>query len=127
MSIPPIVDVVGWVEAVIFILASAATVIYVAVYILIAVKRAGTFPHRLGLLAALVGFLFGWAFLIFIGFVVAIMAVVSDVPASPSSPEHWRQLTVMGCAALVMAGLGVIAVWATRRLVVSGQKQSGTI
>jgi hypothetical protein len=124
MSLPPIVDVVGWIEATIFILASAGTVIYVAVCILIAVKRAGTVSRRLGLLAALVGFLCGWAFLVFVGFVVTIMAVVSDVQAAPSNPEHWRQLTVMGCSALVMLGLGVIVVWATRRVVVSGQKRS---
>ena len=124
MSIPSIVDVLGWVEAAIFTLAAAATVIYVVVYILIAVKRAGALSRRLSLLAALAVFLFGWSILVFIGLVVTLMAVTSDVQAAPSKPEHWRQLTVMGCSALVMVGFGVSVVWATRRVVASGQQQS---
>jgi hypothetical protein len=124
MSLSSILDVVGWVEVATFILASAASVIYVAVYILIAVKRAGALPRRLSLLTALGVFLFGWAILVFIGLVVTLMAVTLDVQAAPGNPEHWRQLTVMGCSALVMVGFGISVVWATRRVVVSGQQRS---
>lgn len=125
MSMTPMAEVAVWVETAIFLLASAATGIYVAVSILIAIKRAEAVPRRLGLLAALAVFLIGWAFLGFVGFVVTLMAATLDVQAAPSNPEHWRQLTVMGCSAFVMIGLGVIIAWATRRLVASGQKRSG--
>lgn len=125
MSTTPIAEVAVWVETAIFLLASAATGIYVAVCMLIAIKRAGTLPRRLGLLAALAVFLFGWAILGFVGFGVTLMAATLDVQAAPSNPKHWRQLTVMGCSAFAVIGLGVPIVWAIRHLVVSGQKRSG--
>ena len=125
MSIPPILEVVILVEAAIFLLASAATAIYVVVCFLIAVKRAESLPQRLRLLAKLAVFLFLWAILFLVGCLVTLMAATFDVQVAPSNPEHWRQLTVMGCSALVMVGLGVIAMWATRRVVASGQKRPG--
>lgn len=125
MSTPPILEVVVWVEAAIFLLASAATVIYIAVCFLIAVKRAGTLPRRLRLLAKLAKFLFVWAIIVLVGFGVALMAATLDVQAAPSNPEHWRQITVMGSSALVIVGLSVVVMRATRRVVESGLKRSG--
>jgi hypothetical protein len=44
------------------------------------------------------------------------MAVVSDVQASPRGDEVWRHLTVLGVAAVVAVAAGLCAVWATRRI-----------
>ena len=116
MSTTSLLEALGWVEAAVFALAAVATAVYVIVRALVTAVRCGSVWRGLGLVGAAFAFLLGWAALVFAGVVVTMMAVVSDVQASPRGDEVWRHLTVLGVAAAVMVAAGLGAAWATRRI-----------
>jgi len=111
-----LLDLLGWVEAAVFALAALATAIYVIAKLVASAFRCVSASRTLALVAVAIIFLLFWGGLVFAGVVVTIMAVVSDVQAAPAGNEHWRYLTVLGCAALVMVGLGLVAAWFSRRV-----------
>lgn len=116
MTSNALLDLLGWAEAAVFALAALATAIYVIVKVVASAIRCGSASRVLALVAAAVIFLLLWGGLAFAGVVATIMAVVSDVQASPAGNEHWRQLSVLGCAAAVMVGVGLVAAWLARRV-----------
>lgn len=116
MRTAPLLEALGWIEGAVFVLAAAATAAYVVVRMLVAAARCGSLWRGLGLGAAALAFLLAWAGLVFAGVVATMMAVVSDVQASPRGDEVWRHLTVLGVAALVVVAAGLGAAWATRRV-----------
>jgi hypothetical protein len=111
-----LLDVLGWIEVAVFALAAVSTAVYVIVRVLVTAVRCGSVWRGLGLAAAALAFLLGWAAFIFTGVVVTMMAVVSDVQASPRGEEVWRHLTVLGVAAVLTLVAGLVAAWATRRI-----------
>jgi hypothetical protein len=111
-----LLDLLGWVEAAVFVLAALATAIYVIAKVVASAIRCGSASNALALIAAAVIFLLFWGGLTFAGVVATIMAVVSDVQAAPAGHEHWRYLSVLGCAAAVTAGVGWVAAWLARRV-----------
>jgi len=111
-----LLDLLGWVEAAVFALAALATAIYVIAKLVASAIRCGSASRALVLIAVTIIFLMFWGGLTFAGVVATIMAVVSDVQAAPAGNEHWRHLSVLGCAAVVMAGLGWLVAWLARRV-----------
>jgi hypothetical protein len=111
-----LLDLLGWAEAAVFVLAALATAIYVIAKVITSAIRCGSTSNALALIAAAVIFLLFWGGLTFAGVVATIMAVVSDVQAAPAGHEQWRYLSVLGCAAAVMAGVGWVATWLARRV-----------
>lgn len=111
-----LLDLLGWVEFAVFASAVLATAVYVVAKLVASAIRCGSASRTLALIAAAVIFLLFWGGLAFAGIVGTIMAVVSDVQASPADNEHWRHLSVLGCAAVVMVGLGLAAAWLARRV-----------
>lgn len=120
MRTTPILEALGWIEGAIFLVASAATAAYVVVRVLVTAVRCGSVWRGLGLVAAALAFLLAWAGLVFAGVMATMMAVVSDVQASPRGEEMWRHLTVLGVAAVAAVAAGLGAVWATRRICAAG-------
>ena len=116
MNSNALLDLLGWVEAAVFALAALATAVYVIVKVVASAIRCGSASRTLALVAVAVIFLLFWGGLVFAGVVATIMAVVSDVQAAPAGNEHWRHLSVLGCAAVVMVGLGCVAAWLARRV-----------
>ena len=116
MSTAPLLEALGWVEGAVFVLAAVATAAYVSVRAVVAAARCGSLWRGLGLIAAACAFLLAWAALVFVGVVATMMAVVSDVQASPGGGEVWRHLTVLGVSAVVVVAAGLGAAWATRRV-----------
>lgn len=112
----PLLDALGWFEGAVFVLAAVATAVYVVVRVVVTAIRCGSAARGLGLAAGALAFLLAWAGLVFAGVAATMMAVVSDVQASPRGEEVWRHLTVLGVSAALVVAAGLCAAWATRRV-----------